>query len=206
MRLGDGGFISTGKYLPKLTLPNTQWWISLPLPNHSSHVVVINHLVEIGPSQKKPRWLSTFTFLLTASSSYATSQYNFLRALGRKCSLSTVLPYECNFPQDIFSVDTIVAMEALVRYSYNSRIKDITDLNVEVDIPDSNITMNYYIDGKVKWFFFRIMTVWHFIPVLQGSKKNNNMRISQLRKVIFLQLRYFPSIHNILVCSIIKFQ
>lgn len=40
-------------------------------------------------------------------------------------------------------------MEALVRYSYNSRIKDITDLNVEVDIPDSNITMNYYIDGKV---------------------------------------------------------
>ena len=48
-----------------------------------------------------------------------------------------------------FSVDTIVAMEALVRYSYNSRIKDITDLNVEVDIPDSNITMNYYIDGKV---------------------------------------------------------
>ena len=43
-----------------------------------------------------------------------------------------------------------VAMEALVRYSYNSRIKDITDLNVEVDIPDSNITMNYYIDGKVK--------------------------------------------------------
>ena len=46
-------------------------------------------------------------------------------------------------------MDTIVAMEALVRYSYNSRIKDITDLNVEVDIPDSNITMNYYIDGKV---------------------------------------------------------
>merc|ERR1711963_1134600 len=64
----------------------------------------------------------------------------------------------------ISNVDTIVALEALVRYSYNSRIKDITDLNVEVDIPDSNIPMNYYIDGK-------------------GSKKNNNMRISQLRKV-----------------------
>ena len=28
-------------------------------------------------------------------------------------------------------------MEALVRYSYNSRIKDITDLNVEVDIHDN---------------------------------------------------------------------
>ena len=47
------------------------------------------------------------------------------------------------------------------------RIKDITDLNVEVDIPDSNITMNYYIDGK-------------------GSKKNNYMKISQLRQVIYI--------------------
>ena len=205
MRLGDGGFISTGKYLPKWTLPNTQWWISLPFKPEPLQSCCCYQSFSRSWT-KKPRWLSTFTFLLTASSSYATSQYNFLRALGRKCSLSTVLPYECNFPQDIFSVDTIVAMEALVRYSYNSRIKDITDLNVEVDIPDSNITMNYYIDGKVKWFFFRIMTVWHFIPVLQGSKKNNNMRISQLRKVIFLQLRYFPSIHDILVCSIMKFQ
>ena len=49
----------------------------------------------------------------------------------------------------ISTVDTVVALESLVKYSYNSRIKDITDLNVEVDIPDSNITMNYYIDGKV---------------------------------------------------------
>ena len=40
----------------------------------------------------------------------------------------------------ISTVDTIVAMEALVTYSYNSRIKDITDLTVEVDIPDSNLT------------------------------------------------------------------
>merc|ERR1719278_1656364 len=58
----------------------------------------------------------------------------------------------------ISTVDTIVAMEALGRYSYNSRIKDITDLNVEVDIPDSNITMNYYIDGKVQ-----IPNVWGHI-------------------------------------------
>ena len=154
MRLGDGGFISTGKYLPKWTLPNTQWWISLPFkPLPLQSCCCYQSFSRNWTLPKKTRWLSTFTFLLTASSSYATSQYNFLRALGRKCSLSTVLPYECNFPQDIFSVDTIVAMEALVRYSYNSRIKDITDLNVEVDIPDSNITMNYYIDGKVKWFF-----------------------------------------------------
>ncbi len=43
----------------------------------------------------------------------------------------------------ISTVDTIVAMESLVRYSYNSRIKDITDLTVEVDIPDSNKTKNF---------------------------------------------------------------
>ena len=40
----------------------------------------------------------------------------------------------------ISTVDTIVAMESLVRYSYNSRIKDITNLVVEVDILDSNLT------------------------------------------------------------------
>ena len=53
-------------------------------------------------------------------------------------------------------------MEALVRYSYNSRIKDITDLNVEVDIPDSNITMNYYIDGKVGESCFVVVTLDSF--------------------------------------------
>ena len=42
----------------------------------------------------------------------------------------------------------IVAMEALVRYSYNSRIKDITDLNVEIDIPDSNLTEIFHITGE----------------------------------------------------------
>ena len=81
-------------------------------------------------------------------------------------------------------MDTIVAMEALVRYSYNSRIKDITDLNVEVDIPDSNITMNYYIDGKVSDFIYKLCSFFLICIILQGSKKNNNMRISQLRKVI----------------------
>ncbi len=48
----------------------------------------------------------------------------------------------------ISTVDTIVAMEALVRYSYNSRIKDITDLTVEVDIPDSNLTHAFHITGN----------------------------------------------------------
>ena len=65
-------------------------------------------------------------------------------------------------------MDTIVAMEALVRYSYNSRIKDITDLNVEVDIPDSNITMNYYIDGKVGESRF---VVCYSYSIFSGLKK-----------------------------------
>jgi hypothetical protein len=47
----------------------------------------------------------------------------------------------------ISTVDTIVALQALVTYSYNSRIKDITDLTVEVDIPDSNITEILSING-----------------------------------------------------------
>jgi CD109 antigen len=48
----------------------------------------------------------------------------------------------------ISTVDTIIATEALVRYSYNSRIKDITDLTVEVDIPDSNLTHSFHITGE----------------------------------------------------------
>jgi len=48
----------------------------------------------------------------------------------------------------ISTVDTIVATEALVRYSYNNRINDITELNVKVDIPDSNITRNVAVEGK----------------------------------------------------------
>ena len=48
----------------------------------------------------------------------------------------------------ISTVDTIIAMEALVRYSYNNRIKDITDLSIEVDIPDSNVTKTFKITGS----------------------------------------------------------
>ena len=48
----------------------------------------------------------------------------------------------------IATVDTIVALEALVTYSYNSRIKDLTDLNIELDIPDSNINQTLHINGQ----------------------------------------------------------
>ena len=50
----------------------------------------------------------------------------------------------------ISTIDTIVALEALVIYSYNSRIKDITNLNVIVDVPDSNVTKDFHITGNSK--------------------------------------------------------
>ena len=40
----------------------------------------------------------------------------------------------------ISTVDTIVALEALVIYSYNNNIKDLTEMVVSVELPDSNIT------------------------------------------------------------------
>ena len=70
------------------------------------------------------------------------------------------------------TVDTIVALEALVRYSYNSRIKDITDINVEVDILDSNIKMNIPIssDGISQLRQISIPNVWgHVNIVASGS-------------------------------------
>ncbi|TRY72565.1 hypothetical protein TCAL_06513 [Tigriopus californicus] len=48
----------------------------------------------------------------------------------------------------ISTVDTIVALQALVLYSYHSRIKDITDLQVDVDLPDSNVTESFYFTGQ----------------------------------------------------------
>ena len=48
----------------------------------------------------------------------------------------------------IASVDTVVALQALVIYSYNSRIKDITDLSVEVNLPDANFSDTFYFSGR----------------------------------------------------------
>ena len=58
--------------------------------------------------------------------------------------------------------DTIIALEALVSYSYNSRIKDITNMNIEVEIPDSNITSNKYFspDGAANLQEILIPNVW----------------------------------------------
>ena len=46
----------------------------------------------------------------------------------------------------ISTVDTIVALEALVIYSYNNNIKDLTKMTVSVELADSNITQDFNID------------------------------------------------------------
>ncbi len=74
----------------------------------------------------------------------------------------------------ISTVDTIVAMEALVHYSYNSRIKDITDLYVEIDIPDSNMTHTIPITGEniARMQRIDIPNVWgHLNIVANGAGK-----------------------------------
>ena len=71
----------------------------------------------------------------------------------------------------ISTVDTIVAMEALVTYSYNSRIKDLTDLTVEVDIPDSNLTHPFHITGQniAKLQRIQIPNVWGHINLVANG-------------------------------------
>ena len=69
----------------------------------------------------------------------------------------------------ISTVDTIVALEALVTYSYNNRINDITELNVEVELPDSNITENVAVTGKTALGISRLRTIP--IPNVWGTMK-----------------------------------
>jgi hypothetical protein len=70
------------------------------------------------------------------------------------------------------TVDTIVAMEALVWYSYYSRIKDITNLYVEIDIPDSQIRTTIPVTGdKISQFNqITIPNVWGLVNIFaKGS-------------------------------------
>jgi len=70
------------------------------------------------------------------------------------------------------SVDTIVALEALVWYSYYSRIKDITNLYVEIDIPDSKIRTTIPITGERISYFnqMTIPNVWGLVNLFaKGS-------------------------------------
>ena len=48
----------------------------------------------------------------------------------------------------IASVDSLVALEALVGYSYYNNIKDLTEMQVTVDLPDSNIVETFSIGKK----------------------------------------------------------
>ena len=83
----------------------------------------------------------------------------------------------------ISTVDTIVALEALVKYSYNSRIKDITDLTVKADIPDSNVTRYFHIMGNDNIARTRtqeIKNVWGIIDLEAygaGQAIGNNVTI-----------------------------
>ena len=45
----------------------------------------------------------------------------------------------------ISTVDTVVALKALVQYSYDNNFKDLTNMFVTVDLPDSNQTETYHI-------------------------------------------------------------
>ena len=48
----------------------------------------------------------------------------------------------------ISSVDTVIATQALVLYSYHCRIQDITDLEISVEIPSDNFTENFRLNGN----------------------------------------------------------
>ena len=60
----------------------------------------------------------------------------------------------------IGTVDTIVALEAVVRYSYNNNIKDLTNLIVTVELPDSNITEQFRITKDGTNIFVNFLVVF----------------------------------------------
>lgn len=62
----------------------------------------------------------------------------------------------------ISTVDTVVALEALVRYSYHNNIKDLTDLFITVNLPDSNFkeTFNIKSEGVSNAIEVPISSVW----------------------------------------------
>jgi len=95
----------------------------------------------------------------------------------------------------ISTVDTIVAMEALVHYSYNSRIKDITDLYVEIDIPDSNMTETIPITGEniARMQRIDIPNVWgHLNIVANGAGKNKISFPRQSLRDVYKSTGYNP--------------
>ncbi|XP_023346769.1 CD109 antigen [Eurytemora carolleeae] len=62
----------------------------------------------------------------------------------------------------ISTVDTIISMEALVRYAYHNNIKDLSNMYVNLDLPDSNFTKTFHIlrEGRLSCrdlpIFFRV--------------------------------------------------
>jgi len=79
----------------------------------------------------------------------------------------------------ISSIDTVIALEALVRYSYNNNIKDLTEMTVTVDLPDSNITKYFPItkNGITDAQEIAIPNVWGHINLMA---KGRGQAIAQL--------------------------
>ena len=89
-------------------------------------------------------------------------------------------------------------MEALVRYSYNSRIKDITDLSVEVDIPDSNITQTFHITGEdiASPQIMKIPNVWGHINIVATGAGQAIAQLDVNWGVDFEPFKDHPSSNN----------
>jgi len=79
----------------------------------------------------------------------------------------------------ISTVDTIVALEALVKYSYNNNIKDLTNMEVMVDLPDSNITEYFKINrnGISTGLTIGIPNVWGHVNL---KAKGRGQALAQL--------------------------
>ena len=72
----------------------------------------------------------------------------------------------------ISTVDTIVALEALVMYSYHNNVKDLTKMTVTVDLPDSNITEHFPIsrEGVSKGHSIDIPNVYGTINLFAAGR------------------------------------
>ena len=69
----------------------------------------------------------------------------------------------------ISAPNTLAALHALVLFSYHSRIKGITDMTVEVDFPDSNLTYSHHINQGNVLDIVRFVTKSYIFNILQSD-------------------------------------
>jgi len=79
----------------------------------------------------------------------------------------------------ISTVDTLVALEALVQYSYDNNFKDLTDMMVTVDLPDANQLETYHITrtGVSNHIDIPLEKVW---GTVQYQAKGQGQAVAQL--------------------------